>query len=38
MIEQDRVTAATATREDEVIAQTVRPKALADYIGQAPVK
>jgi Holliday junction DNA helicase RuvB len=38
MIEQDRVTAATATREDEVIAQTVRPKTLADYIGQAPVK
>ncbi|HEU0224637.1 MAG TPA: Holliday junction branch migration DNA helicase RuvB [Steroidobacteraceae bacterium] len=38
MIEQDRVTAATATREDEVIARSVRPKTLADYIGQAPVK
>jgi len=38
MIEQDRVTAATATREDEDLARTVRPKSLADYIGQAPVK
>ncbi|HUG03269.1 MAG TPA: Holliday junction branch migration DNA helicase RuvB [Steroidobacteraceae bacterium] len=38
MIEQDRVTTATATREDEVLAQTVRPKRLDDYIGQAAVK
>ncbi len=38
MIEQDRVTTATATREDEVLAQTVRPKRLDDYIGQEAVK
>ncbi|MGQ0383620.1 MAG: Holliday junction branch migration DNA helicase RuvB [Gammaproteobacteria bacterium] len=38
MIEQDRVTAATATREDEDLARSVRPKSLAEYIGQAPVK
>jgi Holliday junction DNA helicase RuvB len=38
MIEQDRVTTATATREDEVFAQTVRPRRLAEYIGQAAVK
>jgi Holliday junction DNA helicase RuvB len=38
MIEQDRVTTAAATREDEVLAQTVRPKRLDDYIGQAAVK
>jgi Holliday junction DNA helicase RuvB len=38
MIEQDRVTTAMATREDEVLAQTVRPKRLDDYIGQAAVK
>jgi len=38
MIEQDRVTTATATREDEVLAQTVRPRTLDDYIGQAAVK
>jgi Holliday junction DNA helicase RuvB len=38
MIEQDRVSTATATREDEVLAQTVRPKRLDDYIGQAAVK
>ncbi len=38
MIEQDRVTTAAATREDEVLAQTVRPRRLDDYIGQAAVK
>ena len=38
MIEQDRVTTATATREDEVLAQTVRPRRLDDYVGQAAVK
>src|SRR5688500_13664186 len=38
MIEQDRVTTAMATREDEVFAQTVRPRRLAEYIGQAAVK
>jgi Holliday junction DNA helicase RuvB len=38
MIEQDRVTTATATREDEVLAQTVRPRRLDDYVGQEAVK
>jgi holliday junction DNA helicase RuvB len=38
VIEQDRVTTATATREDEVLAQTVRPRRLDDYVGQAAVK
>jgi len=38
MIEQDRVTAATATREDEDFARSVRPRRLDDYIGQAAVK
>ncbi|MGQ0428913.1 MAG: Holliday junction branch migration DNA helicase RuvB [Gammaproteobacteria bacterium] len=38
MIEQDRVTAATVTREDEDLARSVRPRTLAEYIGQAPVK
>jgi Holliday junction DNA helicase RuvB len=38
MIEQDRVTTARATREDEDLARTVRPKSLAEYIGQAGVK
>src|SRR6202008_4623372 len=38
MIEQDRVTAATATREDEDIARSVRPRSLDEYIGQSAVK
>src|SRR5687768_4635439 len=38
MIEQDRVTTAVATREDEDFARTVRPRRLAEYIGQAAVK
>jgi holliday junction DNA helicase RuvB len=38
MIEQDRVTAAIATREDEEIARSVRPRRLDEYIGQAAVK
>ena len=38
MIEQDRVIAAVATREDEELERTVRPRRLAEYIGQAPVK
>jgi Holliday junction DNA helicase RuvB len=38
MIEQDRVTAPAATREDEVLARTLRPRILADYVGQDPVK
>jgi len=38
MIEQDRVTAAAATREDEDFARSVRPRRLAEYIGQPGVK
>src|SRR5687767_6144289 len=38
MIEQDRVTAAAATREDEDIARSVRPRRLDEFIGQAAVK
>jgi holliday junction DNA helicase RuvB len=38
MIEEDRVTAAVATREDEDFARTVRPQRLAEYIGQGAVK
>jgi Holliday junction DNA helicase RuvB len=38
MIEQDRVTAAVATREDEDFARSVRPRRLAEYIGQPGVK
>jgi Holliday junction DNA helicase RuvB len=38
MIEQDRVVAAQATREDADLERTVRPRRLAEYIGQAPVK
>ncbi len=38
MIEQDRVTTAVATREDEVLDRTVRPRLLKDYVGQTAVK
>jgi Holliday junction DNA helicase RuvB len=38
MIEQDRVTAPAATREDEALARTLRPRILSDYVGQEPVK
>jgi len=38
VIEQDRVTTATATREDEDLARSLRPRRLAEYIGQAAVK
>ncbi len=38
MIEADRVTATAATREDEDFARSVRPRRLADYIGQPGVK
>jgi holliday junction DNA helicase RuvB len=37
-IEQDRVITATAARGDAVIDPAVRPKSLADYVGQANVK
>ncbi len=37
-IEQDRVIAAAGGRDDEVVDRAVRPKTLADYVGQANVK
>ncbi len=38
MIEQDRMTTPDASREDEVMDRAVRPKRLAEYVGQQPVK
>ena len=37
-IEQDRIIAGPAKREDEVVDRAVRPKTLADYVGQSTVK
>jgi Holliday junction DNA helicase RuvB len=38
MIEQDRIVAAGTQREDEAYDRAVRPKTLADYVGQPAVK
>jgi Holliday junction DNA helicase RuvB len=37
-IEQDRIIAGPAKREDEVLDRAVRPKSLAEYVGQSTVK
>src|SRR5271166_5956902 len=37
-IEQDRIIASTVGRDDEVVDRAVRPKCLADYVGQPNVK
>jgi Holliday junction DNA helicase RuvB len=37
-IEQDRIITASAGRDEEVIDKAVRPKSLADYVGQPNVK
>ncbi|MEA3176299.1 MAG: holliday junction helicase RuvB, partial [Gammaproteobacteria bacterium] len=37
-IEQDRVITASAGRDEEVVDRAVRPKTLADYVGQQNVK
>src|SRR3979409_2456197 len=37
-IEEDRIIAGPAKREDEVVDRAVRPKSLADYVGQPNVK
>src|ERR1700726_1928166 len=37
-IEEDRIIAGPAKREDEVVDRAVRPKTLADYVGQSTVK
>jgi holliday junction DNA helicase RuvB len=36
-IEQDRIISATGGRDDEVVDKAVRPKVLADYVGQPKV-
>ena len=38
MIHDDRITSALDRPEDEVIDRAIRPKALADYVGQAAVR
>jgi len=38
MRQQDRVVSAAPGREDDVVDRAVRPKLLADYVGQAAVK
>jgi len=37
-IEQDRIIAGTGGRDDEIVDRAVRPKTLADYVGQPNVK
>src|ERR1700736_6526419 len=37
-IEQDRIIAGTGGRDDEVVDRAVRPKSLAEYVGQPNVK
>ena len=38
MIEADRIISATPKREEEVIDRAIRPKLLADYVGQPSVR
>ena len=38
MIEQDRVISAGVQRDEEAYDRAVRPKSLAEYVGQAPMK
>jgi Holliday junction DNA helicase RuvB len=38
MIEADRIVAAQGTREDDSLDRAVRPRALADYVGQPAVR
>ena len=35
---EDRLVAAGATREDEAVEASIRPKRLDEYLGQAPVR
>jgi len=37
MIEPDRIVTASASRDDEALDRAIRPKALADYVGQPQV-
>jgi Holliday junction DNA helicase RuvB len=38
MIEADRLITARSTPEDEAVDRAIRPRCLADYVGQAPVR
>ncbi len=38
MIEQDRVISAGSQRDEEAYDRAIRPKTLADYVGQPAVK
>ena len=38
MIESDRIISADGGREDEALDRAIRPKMLADYVGQVPVR
>lgn len=38
MIESDRIISAEGAREDEALDRAIRPKMLADYVGQTPVR
>jgi Holliday junction DNA helicase RuvB len=38
MIESDRLVSATGGREDEALDRAIRPRMLADYVGQQPVR
>jgi len=38
MLEPDRIVSASASRDDEALDRAVRPKRLADYVGQTKVK
>lgn len=35
---EDRIITAGATREDEAVEASIRPKKLSEYLGQAPVR
>ena len=37
-MDDERVIAAGASREDEAVEASIRPKRLDDYLGQAPVR
>src|SRR5262245_273468 len=38
VMEAERIVTGAATREDEAVDRAIRPRTLADYVGQAPVK
>jgi Holliday junction DNA helicase RuvB len=37
-VDAERIVTGAATREDEAVDRAIRPRMLADYVGQAPVK